>query len=230
MRQFSEAIFSSVQSALKYFDHSYFINRGNGSLLDTMLPTSKIAEIIALDTKYNPRHLEYLLTNSSTEGIRSAKLAIEYSLNLKEVIYPKDEPLRHVTFAQRTDKIKNAAVEEFLKLNLPESADNLKVQSIARFVIEQNSSSPAKYHISIESFKKACAYLPQVKPRDMMPNIGLVTFSIDEQEYTLRKLPHDDIRGFFIGKLTSCCQSIGDNGHEAALMSMIVDCNQLLTP
>lgn len=56
-----------------------------------------------------------------------------------------------------------------------------------------------------------------MKTHDTLPDIGIVPLMLDGKPYTLSKLPHDDVRALFMGKVSGCCLSIGDQGAKGAI-------------
>ncbi len=50
----------------------------------------------------------------------------------------------------------------------------------------------------------------QIKDSDLLPEINF-DFEVRGKKYKFQKLPAGDYRGFILGKLTACCQSLGDN-------------------
>lgn len=70
----------------------------------------------------------------------------------------------------------------------------------------------ASHRISEPLFNKALDFIKErgVKASDQLPDIDF-EFEVRGKKYTFQKLPAGDYRGFILGKLTACCQTLGDN-------------------
>lgn len=77
------------------------------------------------------------------------------------------------------------------------------------------------YGIKTEAFDKALEVQTQLKHRDRMPDVTVEMTSADgKYHYVLTKLPPGDIRGYVLGEMTACCQSIGGIAEQCVIDGM----------
>lgn len=74
-----------------------------------------------------------------------------------------------------------------------------------------------KYHISEEVFNRCLEIDSKRKTKDVLPDVIIDGSSIGHPKYYLVKLPVDDPRAFILGKLTNCCQSIGEDSEQCVI-------------
>lgn len=76
-----------------------------------------------------------------------------------------------------------------------------------------------QYHVPEPAFERVLAtYSP--KQIDKLPNLYVEGSEFDKPGYYLRKLAPQDKRGFVLGAMTHCCQSIGSAGETCAMHGM----------
>jgi ankyrin repeat protein len=75
-----------------------------------------------------------------------------------------------------------------------------------------------EYGLSEELFDKYLSLVPKDNPK-LIPDIRIdgANISPEYKDYYLMKLPANDPRIAILGKLTSCCQSLGQEGEEPAI-------------
>jgi hypothetical protein len=78
------------------------------------------------------------------------------------------------------------------------------------------------YCIEEEAFNRALE--TKIKESCHLPDISIDGLAVGAPGYKMVKLPIGDMRGFILGKLTNCCQSIGGQG-EACAMHLMSDPN-----
>ena len=78
------------------------------------------------------------------------------------------------------------------------------------------------YFIEEEAFNRALD--TKIKESCNLPDISIDGLAVEAPGYKMVKLPVGDMRGFILGKLTNCCQSIGGQG-EACAMHLMSDPN-----
>ncbi|MDF2868080.1 MAG: hypothetical protein K0S11_1550, partial [Gammaproteobacteria bacterium] len=77
----------------------------------------------------------------------------------------------------------------------------------------------AQYQIPEPAFDRVLnAYQP--KQTDRLPDLGIDGAGLGKPGYDLRKLAPQDKRGFVLGAMTHCCQSIGSAGEACAMHGM----------
>jgi hypothetical protein len=78
-----------------------------------------------------------------------------------------------------------------------------------------------KYKRKPESFNLANNMLPFLEKKDdQLPNIFIDGTELGYPNFYYTKLPANDLRGFVLGEITHCCQSIGENAQNVAIAGM----------
>ncbi len=99
----------------------------------------------------------------------------------------------------RPPKDLSDAIETLTKVSYPRRAENPELAAIA-----------AQYYIDNETFEKCLAI--KRKKSDRLPNEMINGSTVNQPGYYLVKLPIDDPRAYFLGEITNCCQSVGNEG------------------
>jgi ankyrin repeat protein len=132
-----------------------------------------------------------------------------------------------VNWGEDVTKYLHAAVRiEALLRHLPIRWE--EIQRVASFISyhrETENSQLAqlfkRYNITERGFDVALQYVDCLKEKDNLPDIKIEGALINlSKRYYFTKLPPNDLRGFYLGSLTACCQSIGHYGHSCALHGM----------
>lgn len=113
------------------------------------------------------------------------------------------------------------------QLSLPKSRKELLSCAIAAIYHRYNEDETFaqecfKNKIPESAFDEALdIFKNQGKTFDNLPNLFIDGNEFSAPRYYLKKLPHDDKRGFILGKYTDCCQHIAhDLGKDAAINGM----------
>lgn len=133
-----------------------------------------------------------------------------------------------IACGENATKYLHAAVriEELLK-HPPVSLE--EIQRVAQFISYHSEADNRelarlfkRHNVSERGFDIALSYMGYLKESDHLPDIHIEGEMLAiSKRYYFKKLPPGDVRGFYLGALTSCCQSIGNyHGHHCALHGM----------
>lgn len=92
------------------------------------------------------------------------------------------------------------------KLAYPRADENPKLASLC-----------LKYHLSEDDFNKCLVVEEKRKTRDILPPCHINGADVGHPGYFLVKLPIEDLRAYFLGHLTNCCQSIGGDSEQCVI-------------
>lgn len=103
------------------------------------------------------------------------------------------------------------------KLGAPTSLRELKEKEA--LIVYENAAENAELAtlchslgVNEDAFKTALKTVSRASKNSELPDVTIKTGG-----YTFKRLPPGDIRGLFLGKFTSCCQSIGEAGEDCAI-------------
>ncbi len=82
------------------------------------------------------------------------------------------------------------------------------------------SKMAAAHGLSQRQFNDCLDILKRERPNSLLPEIFIDGDTLGHPNFYLTKLDEKDPRGFFLGEMTSCCQSIGSQGQDCALHGM----------
>lgn len=93
---------------------------------------------------------------------------------------------------------------------------------VSKFAYKNGDLNPAlsglcyKHQVSEECFERALGLISKSPAKKNIPDVAIDGKAFDMEGAKFYRLPANDVRGPFLGKLVNCCQSIGGHGEECA--------------
>lgn len=173
------------------------------------------------------------LENNRFGPINQANSAAWYDLALKsklalQVLVPYAEKLGSIpkTYDEGLEAVTkiefpvSKMIEIFDKTKLSKSMTKEKLMDFCKQCTEINSTQKVGDKISEKTLTDGLNILVSLnlKTQDELPDIMVDGASLGTQfeKYYMTKLPPGDPRGLILGKLTNCCQTLGEQGGDAA--------------
>lgn len=110
--------------------------------------------------------------------------------------------------------------------------DNIELSEVlSKLYYKRHKDNPilsglcAYYKVPEQVFDKILDLNIVLKKQDELPNINISGEEVGSQGYYFMRLPADDYRGFILGYITNCCQSVGNAAEECALSGMTYNNN-----
>lgn len=129
---------------------------------------------------------------------------------------PSDKVMRVVTFAPEIEQFtKEKGFSLTNKININKL---LEYRALVSFKYASEDPEAAKlfleHGISEETFDEYLALKKDISEKDDIPEVSISgeEISPDYKRFSIEKLPKKDPRAAILGKMTSCCQSLGDAG------------------
>lgn len=96
-------------------------------------------------------------------------------------------------------------------------------EEAAKFIYKNGTKNPElaalciELHVSEKTFDKALALVDKAAKQKNLPEITLNGQKFNMKGGRFYRLPANDARGLFLGKITDCCQSVGGAGESCAI-------------
>lgn len=115
---------------------------------------------------------------------------------------------------------KSKEIDKLTDSNLSTNITKEKLWEFSKTCVEANATLKNSKAIDQDDFAKAFKILTDknLKTTDNLPGVKIDGKNLGEgfEKYYMVKLPAGDPRGLILGKLTNCCQSLGQNGAAVA--------------
>jgi ankyrin repeat protein len=178
------------------------------SLFDNVEDAKKFVQTFTPEHSYQPLHDVCLFSLPYTGNWNKAawaSLALAHGLSITQNLH----------WAPRIEALLGRPPLDIEEINaiIPE----------LKFNRESENSSLAKlcykHKIPEQAFERALEQYKE-KTTDDLPDVRIEGSLFNQPRYYLKKLSPTDLRGFVLGAITHCCQSIGSQGESCAMHGM----------